>query len=40
MWDTSEVEVWSSTSRDHVLWCHGHFLKSGEEFYLANVYAP
>ncbi|GAU22961.1 hypothetical protein TSUD_247050 [Trifolium subterraneum] len=40
MWDTSEVEVWSSTSREHVLWCHGRFLKTGEEFYLANVYAP
>ncbi|GAU26347.1 hypothetical protein TSUD_101800 [Trifolium subterraneum] len=40
MWDTSEVEVWSSTSREHVLWCHRRFLKAGEEFYLANVYAP
>ncbi|GAU50364.1 hypothetical protein TSUD_409370 [Trifolium subterraneum] len=40
MWDTSEVEVWSSTSCEHVLWCHGRFLKTGEEFYLANVYAP
>jgi exonuclease III len=34
------VEVWSSESRDHVLWCHGRFITSGEEFYLANVYAP
>ncbi|MCI24787.1 endonuclease/exonuclease/phosphatase family protein [Trifolium medium] len=40
MWDSSEVEVWSSTSREHVLWCHGRFLKSDEEFFLANVYAP
>jgi exonuclease III len=40
MWDSSEVEVWSSTSREHVLWCHGRFIHSGEEFYLANVYAP
>ncbi|GAU40433.1 hypothetical protein TSUD_397520 [Trifolium subterraneum] len=40
MWDSSEVEVWSSISREHVLWCHDRFLKTGEEFYLANVYAP
>jgi hypothetical protein len=30
--DTTEVEVWSSLSRDHVLWCHGRFIKTGEEF--------
>lgn len=35
-----EVEMWSSVSRDHVLWCHGRFLKTGEEFWVANVYAP
>ncbi|KAK2352376.1 DNA-(apurinic or apyrimidinic site) endonuclease [Trifolium repens] len=40
IWDTTEVEVWSSVSRDHVLWCHGQFLSSGEEFYVANVYGP
>ncbi|GAU27954.1 hypothetical protein TSUD_146720 [Trifolium subterraneum] len=40
MWDSTEVEVWSSTSRDHVLWCHGRFLKTGKKFYLVNVYAP
>jgi exonuclease III len=40
LWDSSEVEVWSSESRDHVLWCHGRFITSGEEFYVANVYAP
>ncbi|MCI25649.1 cytochrome P450 [Trifolium medium] len=40
IWDSSEVEVWASTSREHVLWCHGRFIKSGEHFYLANVYAP
>ncbi|GAU34020.1 hypothetical protein TSUD_393660 [Trifolium subterraneum] len=40
IWDSSEVEVWSTESRDHVLWCHGWFTKSGEEFYVANVYAP
>ncbi|PNX57540.1 cysteine-rich receptor-like protein kinase, partial [Trifolium pratense] len=40
LWDSSEVEVWSSESREHVLWCHGRFTKSGEEFFVANVYAP
>ncbi|CAJ2633139.1 exodeoxyribonuclease-like [Trifolium pratense] len=40
LWDTSEVEVWSTESREHVLWCRGRFVKSGEEFLLANVYAP
>ncbi|KAK2427386.1 hypothetical protein QL285_025969 [Trifolium repens] len=40
LWDTTEVEVWSSLSRDHVLWCHDRFIKSGEEFMVANVYAP
>jgi exonuclease III len=32
IWDTTEVEVWSSLSRDHVLWCHGRFITTGEEF--------
>ncbi|GAU36101.1 hypothetical protein TSUD_277120 [Trifolium subterraneum] len=40
IWDSSEVEVWSSENRDHVLRCHGRFTKSGEEFVVANVYAP
>ncbi|PNX56988.1 cytochrome p450, partial [Trifolium pratense] len=40
LWDSSEVEVWSTESREHVLWCHGRFSKTGEEFYVANVYAP
>jgi hypothetical protein len=40
LWDSSEVEVWSSESRDHVLWCHGRFTTSGEECFVANVYAP
>jgi exonuclease III len=40
LWDSSEVEVWSSESRDHVLWCHGRFITSGAEFSVANVYAP
>ncbi|GAU46776.1 hypothetical protein TSUD_402880, partial [Trifolium subterraneum] len=34
------VEVWSTESCEHVLWCHGRFTKSGEEFSVANVYAP
>jgi exonuclease III len=34
------VEVWLSESRDHVLWCHGRFTTSREEFFVANVYAP
>jgi hypothetical protein len=29
IWDTAEVEVWSSISRDYVLWCHGRFIKTG-----------
>ncbi|GAU23620.1 hypothetical protein TSUD_386090 [Trifolium subterraneum] len=40
IWDSNEVEVWSTESREHVLWCHGRFIKSGEEFSVANVYAP
>ncbi|XP_045791268.1 exodeoxyribonuclease-like [Trifolium pratense] len=40
LWDSSEVEMWWTESREHVLWCHGRFTKSGEEFYVANVYAP
>jgi exonuclease III len=40
IWDSMEVEMWSSVSSDHVLWCHGRFLKTGEEFWVANVYAP
>ncbi|GAU23363.1 hypothetical protein TSUD_334100 [Trifolium subterraneum] len=40
LWDSSEVEVWSTESCEHVLWCHGQFTKTGEEFFVANVYAP
>ncbi|CAJ2642357.1 unnamed protein product [Trifolium pratense] len=40
MWDSSEVEVWSTESREHVLWCHGRFLRTGDEFHVANVSAP
>ncbi|MCI48605.1 cytochrome P450 [Trifolium medium] len=40
IWDSAEVEVCSSVSLEHVLWCHGRFIKSGEEFFVANVNAP
>ena len=40
MWDSSEVEVWSSVSQEHVLIIHGRMISSNEEFYLFNVYAP
>ncbi|PNX69927.1 cytochrome p450, partial [Trifolium pratense] len=40
MWDSSEVEMWWTESREHVLWCHGRYTKSGEEFFVANIYAP
>jgi hypothetical protein len=32
--------MWPSISRDHVLWCHGRLLKTREEFWVGNVYAP
>ena len=40
MWDTNEVEVWSSMSFDHVLMILGCFVKTGEQFAVFNVYAP
>jgi exonuclease III len=40
LWDPAEVEMWSSISHEHVLWCHGRVVSSGEEFIVANVYAP
>jgi hypothetical protein len=40
MWDTLEVEVWSSVSFDHVLQIHGKFIRTDKEFYLFNIYAP
>jgi len=32
--------VWSTVSLDHVLAVAGHFLQSGEQFVVFNVYAP
>jgi len=40
VWDTSEVEVWSSCSQEHMLQIHGRFLRNNEDFYLINIYAP
>ncbi len=40
LWDCSEVEVWASIQFEHVLGIQGRFVKTGEEFFLLNVYAP
>jgi len=40
MWDTREVEVWSSMSFEHVLAISGCFVKTGVLFTVFNVYAP
>ena len=40
LWNSNEVEVWSTVSLDHVLVVAGRFLKSGEQFVVFNVYAP
>jgi hypothetical protein len=40
MLDSSEVEVWDFTGGNNYLMIHGKFIKSNEEFYLFNVYAP
>ncbi|GAU51343.1 hypothetical protein TSUD_13210 [Trifolium subterraneum] len=34
MWDSLEVEVWSTASFEHVLLCHERFLSSNEIFYV------
>jgi len=39
-WDSLEVEVWSSVSQDHMLIVHGRFIRTNEEFYVFNIYAP
>lgn len=33
MWDSLEVEVWSSVSYDHVLQIHDRFIRTNEVFY-------
>ena len=40
MWDTNEVEVWSSISFNHALVILGRFVKTDEHFTVFNVYAP
>lgn len=40
LWDNNEVEVWSTTSFNHVYLILGRFVKSREMFVLFNVYAP
>ena len=40
VWNSNEVEVWSSFSDDHLLLIHRKFITSNEKFYLVNVYAP
>ena len=40
VWNTNEVEVWSSGSQEHALFIHGRFIGTKEEFYLFNIYAP
>ena len=40
LWDSSEVEVWSTTSFEHVLLIAGQFYKSNEQFVVFNIYAP
>ena len=40
VWDTLEVEVWSSFSQDNVLIIHGKFIRTNEMFHIFNVYAP
>jgi len=37
LWNSNEVEVWSSVSLDHALVVDGRFLKSGEQFVVFNV---
>jgi len=40
LWDSPEVEVWYSTSFEHVLLEAGRFYKSNEQFVVVNIYAP
>ena len=40
LWDSSQVEVWSTTSFDHVILITSRFYKSNEQFVVLNIYAP
>ena len=40
LWDSTEVEVWSSMSFEHVLVIIGRVVKFDEQFVLLNIYAP
>jgi len=40
VWDSDEVKVWDTTTGNHLLMIHGNFVKSNEEFFLFNIYAP
>jgi len=40
LWDSTEVEVWSSMTFEHVLVIIGCVVKSDEQFVLLNIYAP
>jgi len=40
VWNSTEVEVWSSFSQAHFLQIHGRFVQTNEEFFLFNIYAP
>lgn len=40
IWDKSKVEVWYTVRGAHFLMIHGRFIKTNEDFYIVNVYAP
>jgi exonuclease III len=40
VWNNSLIDVWSSTSFDHVLVITGRVILTGEDIVIINVYAP
>ena len=40
LWDTSVVEVWCTLSLRHILVIKGRVILTGQEFIIANIYAP
>jgi len=40
LWDTNEVEVWTTLSFENVLIIKGRFVKYNVKFDVVNVYAP